>query len=251
MNGKVAVVTGAGSGIGKAIADELDRRGARVHRADVRPGCEHTVDVTDAAAVQALAGAVGPVDLLFNNAGIGHAGPVAETPLEDWRRVVEVNLMGVIHGVHAFLPGMLERGCGHIVNTASMAGLIAQPGLVPYATTKFGVVGLSESLDLEVRAQGVRVHALCPGIIDTDIVRTSTMRGDLGARRGRIQAFYRKRGASPQVVAMAAVDAIEANRLIVAVPRSHVLPAWYLKRFAPPVGRGITRAIARVSGAGR
>src|SRR5687768_12495231 len=118
--GKVAVVTGAGSGIGRSIALLLARRGARVHAADIDGSTTHTVDVSDAAAVERLAADVfaaeGRVDLLFNNAGIGHAGDVVETPLEDWRRIVEVNLMGVVHGVHAFVPRMLAQdGRAHIV----------------------------------------------------------------------------------------------------------------------------------------
>ena len=266
VHGKVAVVTGAGSGIGRSIARLLGRRGAVVHVADLDPasasdvaaevgGTAHELDVRDAAAVQALADALfgggGGVDMLFNNAGVGHAGPVAETPLSDWRTVVEVNLMGVVHGVHAFLPGMLAQGRpAHIVNTASMAGLVANPGMVPYCTTKFGVVGLSEALDLEVRKQGVRVTALCPGIIDTAIVRTSTMRGDFASRRDRITRLYERRGSSPDVVALAALDAIARGRVIQPTPRTHVVPAWLLKRYVPPAGRLVTRGIARLSGLG-
>lgn len=251
--GKVAVVTGAGSGIGRSIARLLERRGARVHAADIDGSVAHTVDVSDAAAVQRLADDVfaqeGHVDLLFNNAGIGHAGDVVDTPLEDWRRIVEVNLMGVVHGVHAFLPRMLEqRRPAHIVNTASLAGLVANPGMVPYCTTKFGVVGLSEALDLEVRSQGVRVTALCPGIIDTAIVRTSTLRGDFDARRGRIAGLYERHGTSPDEVAEAALDAVARRRVIQPAPRSHVLAPWLLKRYAPPAGRAVTMGIARVTG---
>jgi NAD(P)-dependent dehydrogenase (short-subunit alcohol dehydrogenase family) len=250
--GKVAVVTGAGSGIGRSIARLLVSRGARVHAADIDGSVTHTVDVSDAAAVERLAADVlaaeGRVDLLFNNAGIGHAGDVADTPLEDWRRIVDVNLMGVVHGVHAFVPRMLAQGAGaHIVNTASLAGLVANPGMVPYCTTKFAVVGLSEALDLELRGSGIRVSALCPGVIDTAIVRTSTLRGQFEGRRERIAGLYERRGTSPDAVAEAALAAVAARRVIQPAPRSHVLPAWLLKRYAPPAGRAMTLAVARVT----
>jgi NAD(P)-dependent dehydrogenase (short-subunit alcohol dehydrogenase family) len=269
LSGRVAVVTGAGSGIGRAIALRVARGGAVVHVADLdeqRAGAvtaeiaaaggrasAHAVDVTDPAAVEALAAGVfaahGGVDLLFNNAGVGHAGAVADTPLEDWRRIVEVNLMGVVHGVHAFVPRLLAQGRpAHIVNTASMAGLVASAGLVPYCTSKFAVVGLSEALDLEIGPQGVRVTALCPGIINTDIVRATTTRGAWGARQEKLTRFYATRGTSPDVVAAAALDAVARGLVIVPTPRYQVLPAWLLTRYAPPLGRAVARATVRLMG---
>ncbi len=266
--GRVAVVTGAGSGIGRAIALALARGGAEVHVADVDAeratavtgeivtsggrATAHVVDVTDAQAVEALADAsfeAAGVDLLFNNAGVGHAGFVADTPLADWRRIVEVNLMGVVHGVHAFLPRLLAQGRpAHIVNTASMAGLVPSAGLVPYTTSKFAVVGLSESLDLEVAPKGIRVSALCPGIINTDIVRASPMRGEWDARHDRLTNLYATRGTSPDVVAAAALDAVARGRVIVPTPRYQVLPAWLLQRYAPPLGRAVSKLTARALG---
>ena len=170
--GGVAVVTGAGSGIGggdgaaagrlraTVHATDIDARSAEATAAEVRSrggtATAHALDVADANAVEVLAAEVfaadGRVDILHNNAGIAHSGPVEETPLEDWRRIVEINLMGVIHGVHAFVPRMLEQGGeSQIVNTASGLGLIAGVELAPYCTTKFAVVGLSESLNAELR----------------------------------------------------------------------------------------------------
>ena len=269
LAGRVTVVTGAGSGIGRAIALRLGRGGAIVHVADidelraatVRDEVEaaggravaHVVDVTDAAAVEALAVAVfeadGGVDLLFNNAGVGHAGAVADTPLADWRRIIDVNLMGVVHGLHAFLPRMLARGRpAHIVNTASMAGLFPSAGLVPYSTSKFAVVGLSEGLDLEVAPRGIRVTALCPGIINTDIVRAAPMRGEWDTRHDRLTALYADRGTSPDVVAAAALDAVARGRVIAPTPRYQVLPGWLLHRYAPPLGRAFARASVRLLG---
>jgi NAD(P)-dependent dehydrogenase (short-subunit alcohol dehydrogenase family) len=197
LTGATAVVTGGGSGIGRSLVLLLAQRGARVHVVDRDlPRAEavvaqvqaaggaavaHAVDVSDPDAVAALADAVfaeGRLDLLFNNAGIGHAGAVVDTTLADWRGLVDVNLMGVVHGLHAFLPRLVAQpGRAAVVNTASMAGLFPSPGLAPYSATKAAVVGLSEAVDREVVGDGVRVHALCPGVIATDIIRTATMRG--------------------------------------------------------------------------
>jgi short-subunit dehydrogenase len=189
------------------------------------------------------------VDLLFNNAGIGHAGFVADTPLEDWRRVLDVNLMGVVNGVHAFVPKMLAReASAHIVNTASLAGLVPNPGLVPYSTSKAGVVGLSLALDTELRHKGIRVHALCPGIIDTAIVGTSTMRGAWADRQQRATRFYAKRGTSPDVVARDALRGVERNRTIIPSPRWQASPTWALERFAPRLSRRASAAAMRVLG---
>lgn len=254
LTGRTAVVTGAGSGIGRSLALLLAARGASVHVVDVDParaeqvaqevrGTAHTVDVSDAEAVQALADevlAAGPVDLLFNNAGIGHAGAVADTTLEDWQRLVGINLMGVVHGVQAFLPRLLAQpGRSVVVNTASMAGLMPAAGMVPYATTKAAVVGLSTALDREVAGQGVRVHALCPGVIATDIIRTSTMRGSWADKQAGITGLYATRGTSPDVVAKHALDAVAAGRTLVPTPRHQVVPPWLVTRVSPSVGAAL------------
>jgi len=259
MTGKVnlagvAVVTGAGSGIGRSTALKLAGLGATVHVADISAeaaeavaaqigdrGRAHHIDVTDAAAVVALAERVFAegrgVDVLHNNAGIGHAGPVEETPLEDWRRVVEINLMGVIHGVHAFVPRMLSQGRpSHIVNTASALGLMPGIDLAPYVTSKHAVVGLSESLHAELAGRGIGVTALCPGIISTAIVGESTMRGEIGASKQGTVDFYANHGTSPDVVADAVVTAIRKRRPIQPVPNSHVYPNWIAGRLSPRLG---------------
>ena len=255
----VAVVTGAGSGIGRATALRLAGLGATVHVADISKdaaeavagqigarGRAHHVDVTDAAAVEGLAEAVFAegrgVDVLHNNAGIGHAGPVEEIPLEDWRRVVETNLMGVIHGICAFVPRMLAQGRpSHIVNTASALGLVPGIDLAPYATTKHAVVGLSESLHAELGGRGIGVTALCPGIISTAIVGEATMRGEIGARKQGTADFYASRGASPDVVADAVITAIRRRRPVQPVPPSHVYPNWIARRISPRAGIAAAR----------
>ncbi len=270
--GKTAVVTGAGSGIGRATATLLARLGATLHVADLDgdsaervaheisasggQATPHVIDVTDAEAVEGLAEAAyaaqGRVDILHNNAGIGHAGPVEETSLEDWRRVIEVNLMGVVHGVHAFVPRMLSQGGGgHIVNTASMVGLVPGPGLIPYATTKHAVVGLSESLDAELSPRGIHVTALCPGIINTPIIAAARLSGHRLDDRKRIIDFYQRRGATPERVAEAAVQAIRKRKLIQPVPNSHVVPLWVVRRVSPRAAGPIARLSERLIGGGR
>lgn len=268
QSGRTAVVTGAGSGIGRALALLLAERGATVHAVDVQgPAVElvvttirdaggtahaHTVDVADPDAVAALADrvfALGPVDLLFNNAGVGHAGAVVDTPLADWQRVIEVNLLGVVHGVHAFLPRLVaQQRPAHIVNTASLAGLMPVPGLVPYSTTKAALVGMSDALDAELAGTGVRVSALCPGIIDTAIVATSTMRGPWAEKQDATAERYAQRGTAPQVVARDALEGIARGLPMIASPRSQVLPAWAIKRASPTLSRAVARWTTRALG---
>jgi NAD(P)-dependent dehydrogenase (short-subunit alcohol dehydrogenase family) len=181
LTGKVAVITGAGSGIGAATARLLARHGAKVHVADLNAeaasavareigggATHHGLDVTRPEDLEALAEAVftadGRVDVLHNNAGIGHGGDIEATTVEDWQRVIGVNLLGVAYGVQAFVPRMLKHGHpATIVNTASEAGLIPVARMAPYCASKFGVVGMSESLDAELRSRGIRVVALRAG----------------------------------------------------------------------------------------
>jgi NAD(P)-dependent dehydrogenase (short-subunit alcohol dehydrogenase family) len=251
LTGKVAVVTGAGSGIGASTARLFALHGAKVHVADLDlasaqtvvaaitaaggRAVAHQVDVTDAAAVESLAERVfasdGAVDLLHNNAGIGGGGDTVETPLEDWRAIMEVNVMGVVHGIHAFLPRLLAQGRpAHIVNTASAAGLFAAPMLAAYTTSKFAVVGLSESLHAELAPQGIRVSALCPGIIHTPITDRATMRGTMSGENAKITDYYRRRGSSPDVVAAAVLAAHRNHKMIIPVPRAEVGIPWLIKR---------------------
>lgn len=192
--GRVAIVTGGASGIGHAVAARLVARGGIAVLADIdadaaaRTAAElgpaaHAValDVRDGDAVGELVARTaadhGRLDYIFNNAGIAVMGEALETTAEDWERIVDVNLRGVIHGVRAAYPIMVEQGSGHIVNTASLAGLIASPGLVAYAATKHAVVGLSRSLRIEAARYGVRVSAVCPGFVRTSIVEHGTLRG--------------------------------------------------------------------------
>src|SRR5262249_13841970 len=207
---------------------------------------DHAVDVSRPEEVEALAKTVyddgGRVDILHNNAGIGHGGDIEATTVEDWQRVIGVNLLGVAYGVQAFVPRMLDQGHqATIINTASQAGLHPIARMAPYCASKYGVVGMSEALDAELRPRGIRVIALCPGVINTAIVRDSVMRGQPGAGQDKAVAFYAKHGASPDTVAAAVLDAIARPRLIVASPRSHVVAPYLLHRLSPRLAQPVAR----------
>src|SRR3954447_25347049 len=265
--GKVVVVTGAGSGIGRSSALLFAKLGAKLHVADVNAesaesvvreiegaggrGKAHTVDVTDPDAVDQLAARVfdddGRVDVLHSNAGIGHAADIEETTVDDWQRVIGVNLLGMAYVVQAFVPRMMAQGGrASIVNTASMAGLVAAPGMAPYSASKFGVVGMSESLNAELAEHGIHVCAVCPGIIDTPITRSAIMRGEFEERREKAIEFYRKRGASPDRVAEAVVSAVRKRKVIQPVPASQVMPVWLLKRVSVRASQVVARILPKL-----
>ena len=271
LSGKIAVVTGAGSGIGRSTARLFARQGARVHVVDVNgdsaaavaaevkaaggDAVAHVVDVADPEAVERLARDVFDtdrrVDILHNNAGIGHAGNIEATTMEDWQRVINVNLLGVAYGVQAFVPRMLAQGRpAVVVNTASEAGLVPTARMAPYTASKFGVVGMSEALNAELAPRGIHVIAVCPGIINTAIVRTGIIRGEIADIHDKAIAFYSKRGASPDVVAEAVLNAVEKPRLIVPVPKSHVLLPYLLHRISPRLIQPLSRQISRLMSLG-
>lgn len=250
LRDKVVVITGAGSGIGRATAVAFADQGARVHGVDVREDrlvelhrelderrlgfAGHVVDVRDPEAMEGLAADVFSeqrrVDVLFNNAGVVVGGPVQHLTLEDWRLAVDVNLLGVIHGIHAFLPRMiLQGGGGHIVNTASIAGLLAFPMVAPYSTTKFAVVGLSEALDLELAPHDIRVSGLCPGAVRTRVMEDGVL--GLSARGlGLIDRWMRHFGLSPEDVAAEVLDDVRKRRGGIRTFGLGSKPMWLLRR---------------------
>ncbi len=188
---RTVIITGGASGIGAGLARALARRGDTLVLADIDvTGAEALadtlsrttqasvigaeLDVRDAAAVRQLVddtvARTGRLDVMFNNAGIGVGGESLELDVAHWDRVIDVNLRGVVHGVTAALPHMVRQGDGHIVNTASLAGLVPAPFLAPYSATKHAVVGMTLSLRVEFADRGVRFSALCPGFTDTPIL---------------------------------------------------------------------------------
>jgi NAD(P)-dependent dehydrogenase (short-subunit alcohol dehydrogenase family) len=267
LRSKVAVVTGGGSGIGRATALLLAHHGVVVHVADLNAesagkvvreieaaggtATAHALDVSDPDAVEAFAekifAAEGHVDVLHNNAGIGFGGTIESTTIEDWQRVIGVNLLGVAYGIQAFVPRMLRQGRpASVVNTASQAGLTPSPKMAPYCASKYGVVGLTESLNAELSKRGLHFSAICPGIIDTPIIATGIMRGDVAEKQGKLTEFYDKRGVSPDEVAQAVLRAIEKHTLIVPVPRRQVTAPYLLHRISPKLFQPLARTIDRI-----
>lgn len=240
----MAVVTGAASGIGRALARALSARGARVVAADLdAEGAAAVaaelgdgaigagVDVTDAGAVWDLVeGTVarhGRIDLLFNNAGIGGGGPAQDIGVAEWRAVIDVDLLGVVHGVAAAYPVMVRQGSGHIVNTASLAGLMPAPHLTPYAAAKHAVVGLSVTLRVEAAAHGVRVCAVCPGPVDTPLLDTP---GPVDARALLTAALGTPY--PPERLAEDVLEGVAEDRALVVAPAS-AREAWAAYRQDP------------------
>jgi len=167
---RTAVITGGASGLGAAAAVRLNADGIRTLTLDLAETADHQVDITDEAALSALADLIGPVDILVTSAGIvGPSKPLLETTTAEWQRTIDVNLFGTISAIRAFAPGMVERGWGRIVTIASMAGKDGNPGLSAYSATKAGVIALTKSLGKELATTGVLVNSIAPAVIATPL----------------------------------------------------------------------------------
>ena len=259
---KVSIVTGGASGIGRAIAAELVARGSHVVIADLDAtraadtaralGPSTSVaqlDVTDAAAVTALVDRTvaehGRLDVMVNNAGIAVGGLLEELDERHWAKAIDVNLMGVVNGVTAAYPHLRAQGSGHILNTASLAGLIPAPAMLPYTTTKHAVVGLSTALRAEAASQGVQVSVLCPAFVDTplldDVYAAPASLGGSSVR-ARVR-MMQPRILTAEGVARRAVDGVAANKAVIPVGfLAHA--SWRLLRYAPPLARAVIQAQA-------
>ena len=249
---KVCIVTGAASGIGRALVQELAGLGANVIATDVNMAllteCVESIvrrggtarglelDVTDYDAFQKVVRNVvardGRLDYIFNNAGIAIAGEVRDQSIDHWRKVLDVNLNGVIHGSLLAYQQMVRQESGHIVNIASVEGLIPFPATVAYVTSKFGVMGLSEGLWVEGRDLGVNVSVVCPGFIKTSIFETTPMVGF--DRKQFIDALsvWEHFAVSPQKCARVALKGVARKKPIITVtPLARIM--WWLGRISP------------------
>ena len=167
---RTAVITGGASGLGAAAAVRLKANGVRTVTLDLAETADHRVDITDEAALGAVADLIGPVDILVTSAGIvGPSKPLLETTTAEWQATINVNLFGTISAIRAFAPGMVERGWGRIVTIASMAGKDGNPGLSAYSATKAGVIALTKSLGKELATTGVLVNSIAPAVIATPL----------------------------------------------------------------------------------
>jgi NAD(P)-dependent dehydrogenase (short-subunit alcohol dehydrogenase family) len=258
VDGARALITGAGSGIGRATALYLARRGAEVVCVDIDGESAEEVarecafnaharvcDVSDADAVLALADSVqaelGPVDVLVNNAGVGVAGPFLDNALEDWEWLRGVNLDGVVYGCRAFGARMVARRRGHVVNVASGAAYTPNRNMAAYCASKAAVLSLTQCLRADWARYGVGVSVVCPGVINTPIPSRTRMVGSMAGKQEKaIRAF--RFGHAPELVAKAIAGAVEHNREIVPVGFESVL-SFRLLRFAPgPLQGLVTRA---------
>ena len=244
--GKQAIVTGAGSGIGAALCRALASAGADVVCTDIDgDAAERTadglstrsarLDVTDAAAVQSTVDDVvaraGRLDLMFNNAGISWIGDTESLTLNQWNAIIDINIRGVVHGVAAAYPLMVRQGHGHIINTASMAGLTAAGLVTSYVMTKHAVVGLSLALRSEAAARGVGVLAVCPGAVETPILDKGAIGGFVG-RNFYLKGQGLKTAYDADRLARDTLRAVERNKALLVKPRlGHA--QWMFARLAP------------------
>lgn len=266
-DGRLVVVTGGGSGIGRATALAFAEEGAEVVVCDLDlSAAERTaelasligpkahayrVDVSDGAAMDAFAQTVaaehGVPDVMVNNAGIGHSGTFLQTTEKEWQRVLDVNLWGVIHGSRAFGALMAERGRGgHLVNVSSAAAYLPSKALTAYATSKAAVFILSDCLRAEFVEHGIGVSTICPGIVNTNITRTSTFSAttadEQAAKQARAARLYARRGFPPEKVAAAIVNAVRTGKPVVPVT-PEAKAARFLSRLSP----GLLRLAARLN----
>jgi NAD(P)-dependent dehydrogenase (short-subunit alcohol dehydrogenase family) len=264
FKGKNAIVTGAGSGIGRELALRLAKKGANVIITDVvqkridevvselkSMGCNaggYRVDHSKLDDVKKFAkdyfSKWGHVDILCSNAGVGAGGKLDELQIKDWEWIMGINLWGGIYMIQLFVPSMIERKSGRILITASGAGIIGIPGMAPYCTSKFAMVGLAESLRCELYKYNIKVSVLCPGIIKTNIIRDGKILfkdKSGGTAQSDVEKFYDRFGSSPAHVAAQGISALSRDTGIKVSPSIQMWPIYFMKRLSPSVYQAMTR----------
>ncbi len=252
---KLALVTGGGSGIGRSLAMELGKAGASVVITDIHEdrakqvaqevgnlgvrawglAVDHSSKEDSENFARKLLQDHGCPDILCLNAGVGHGAPLERISLEDWEWVLNTNLWGVIYMVHFLTPKMIERKRGQILVTSSIAGFSPIPGMSPYCTSKYALMGLVESLRAELASHNIGVSALCPGYINTNIVKCGKidLQDDNGTcRSGDVVDFYATKGVSPDLVARDGLRALRKNIGIMPSPL-HAWPQYLMHRLSP------------------
>ena len=245
---KVVIVTGAASGIGRAVCEQMAEKGARLVMADINEGLlkeaaasiskggRHArpvvLDVRDFNAVKKMvddtAAEHGRLDYMFNNAGVAVMGEARYFEYDDWKRVIDINLYGVVNGVAAAYPLMVKQGFGHIVNTASLAGIIPTPVEASYVASKYAVVGLSNSLRIEGEALGVKVSVVCPGLIDTPIQDTAKL---IRVNKQKLMAIAPKSMPADEC-AREVLAGVEKNKALILITGLTKI-SWILQRLSP------------------
>jgi len=251
FNDKVVLISGAGSGIGLELAKEFARCKARVIGTDIdsarlddmvqiltQMGCNakgYVVDHSKQDQVDALFNAVtaefGTIDILCPNAGVGHAGKIGSIPNEEWQWVIDVNIWGVLHMVNKFIPSMMQRKTGWVLLTASGSALLPSAGMGPYNLSKFAVLGLGETMYMELKLVGIDVSILCPGVIATNIISDGIVHGVVNKQRAeQIYAQGSGKSAHPALVAKAAIAGLAAGKPIILSPLRQMVAGEILKR---------------------
>ncbi|PXX54677.1 Short-chain dehydrogenase [Pseudomonas sp. LAMO17WK12:I10] len=270
LKNKKVLVTGAASGIGRAAAFAFAKRGAHIIAMDVNPQALkqlqvdivavggicmiHQLDVSNDDDMKAFAEhpymKLHPIDVLINNAGIGYLGQFLQSDLSHWRRVMDINLMGVVHGCYHFIPQMIQAGgVRHVLNVASAAGIYPSPTMGAYAASKHAVFGFSEVLKMELDDSNVRITTVCPGIINTAITQSA---GNISPsitdeQLERLQAYYKAKGCEPELVAEAMVRAVQKGQDLVLIgPFAKLI--FHLKRLSLGLMRRVMLSAARKLG---
>lgn len=264
-DGAVAIITGGASGIGEALGRELASRGCAVVLADLNheqatvvatsicalggKASAHALNVTDATAVEELLEATGDrygrLDYMFNNAGIALNGKLQDFELPHWQHILDINLMGTVHGLIAAQQFMIRQGFGHIVNTASFARVFPWPTTIPYTASKHAIVGMSLAARAELADCGIHVSVLCPGTIMTPMIEegASPQRWVGSYSQAKLDTFFKgAKGMEPGLFAKKALHRIKKNDPVIVIPASYKA-LWYINRLSPSLAVKVSQQI--------